>query len=427
MPTYSFENTTFQGVVPYQWITMPRDRSIKEFHNLIRTGDKHLVARHVTVNSIKPKNYYRSVKSTYRNCLLRAVGEAAHRGHVDVVRYLISEGFDRNEHSCHEGFSECSPIHLACEMGHIAVVKVLVEEYGVDVNREAHFSPLHWTARSRRFGTGAQLLVNVARYLVQAGSHGDTREEDAIFRAAADSKCPEILDFLVAYNPDAYINPEYDYTPLHTAARGGYTGTARALLEAGADVNALSYDRETPFIEGILSGETDMLKLLTSYGADPEIAESFGNTPLHQAIWYHLYNIAHYLIVDLNVTIHKTDSSGRTAFAVLIRNDGPKDDATIALAELLVASGHNPVEALSPCMDTVRDVPDILWTDMINRFKVIATNPRTLKDVCVKNIRRRLGAKTSGVESFAVPQIVQDAISLRDKNWYALCNACTEV
>ncbi|XP_071100803.1 ankyrin-3-like [Haliotis cracherodii] len=403
---------------------MTRDRSVNDFHNLIKTGDKYLVAKHIAVNTIKADNYYRSVKSTSQNRLIRAVGVAAYGGHVELVRYLISEGFDRYEHSFHEGFPGCSPLHLACEMGHLNVVKVLVEEHGVDVNREAHFSPLHWTARSRMFGTEAQLLVNVARYLVAAGAHGDTREKNVIFGAAADSKCPEILDFLVANNPEVYTNPDYDYTPLHTAARGGFTSTARALLEAGAGVNQISHDRETPFIEGIVSGKTDMLKLLTSYGADPEVAESFGNTPLHQAVWYHLYNIAHYLIVDRNVALHKTDSCGRTPFAVLIRYDGPKDVETIVLAELLVASGHNPIEALSPCIDDVSDVP---WTDMINRFQTIATNPRTLKDLSVMNIRRRLGRKISGVESFSLPQIVKDAITLGHKDWTALCSSCTEV
>lgn len=74
-------------------------------------------------------------------------------------------------------------------------------------------------------------------------------------------------------------------TALHLAARQGYIETVEALLEAGADVNALSAgDKTSPLLIATINGRFDLGKVLLDHGADPNLASEAGATPLYAAV-----------------------------------------------------------------------------------------------------------------------------------------------
>ena len=59
-------------------------------------------------------------------------------------------------------------------------------------------------------------------------------------------------------------------TPLLLAARQGYLETARALLDAGTNVNqSSSGDRTSPLLIATINGHFDVAKFLLDHGADP--------------------------------------------------------------------------------------------------------------------------------------------------------------
>ncbi|RJF72095.1 ankyrin repeat domain-containing protein [Deinococcus cavernae] len=58
--------------------------------------------------------------------------------------------------------------------------------------------------------------------------------------------------------------------PLHSAVAGNHLGTVRALLQAGADVNAVQQDGFTPLMGAVQNGNTDLVALLLSHGAAPD-------------------------------------------------------------------------------------------------------------------------------------------------------------
>ncbi|XP_051164763.1 ankyrin repeat family A protein 2-like [Leptopilina boulardi] len=64
------------------------------------------------------------------------------------------------------------------------------------------------------------------------------------------------------------------------AASYGQLGSARQLLEAGADKNCRGHQGQTPLHLAAAYGHHDLVKLLISHGADPNIYEEEGNTPL---------------------------------------------------------------------------------------------------------------------------------------------------
>ena len=75
------------------------------------------------------------------------------------------------------------------------------------------------------------------------------------------------------------------WTPLHYAARQGHLEIARALLDAGADVNHVSDgDRSTPLLVAAINGHYDLAMELLANGADPNLESAAGATPLYATI-----------------------------------------------------------------------------------------------------------------------------------------------
>ena len=83
-----------------------------------------------------------------------------------------------------------------------------------------------------------------------------------------------------------------------------YENISKLLIEKGADMNIKNRWGETPLYQAILMNiETIAIKLIVK-GADPNVKDYYGNTPLHKATKNNLKNISRLLIskgVDLNI------------------------------------------------------------------------------------------------------------------------------
>ncbi|MBR5888343.1 MAG: ankyrin repeat domain-containing protein, partial [Akkermansia sp.] len=77
---------------------------------------------------------------------------------------------------------------------------------------------------------------------------------------------------------------EYD-RKLYVAAKNGETELVKLLITAGADVNKANEDGLTPLYCAADKGRTECVKLLIAAGADVNKAEKFGRTPLCMAAW----------------------------------------------------------------------------------------------------------------------------------------------
>ncbi|MBV1929460.1 MAG: ankyrin repeat domain-containing protein [Gammaproteobacteria bacterium] len=95
---------------------------------------------------------------------------------------------------------------------------------------------------------------------------------------------PEVIELLLneGANIDSFNNS--GNTPLIVAANRGETETIRVLLKHGADINKRSDGDSTALSRGI--HHINVVKLLLNGGADPNIADGFGRTPLLYASAY---------------------------------------------------------------------------------------------------------------------------------------------
>lgn len=86
-------------------------------------------------------------------------------------------------------------------------------------------------------------------------------------------------------------------TPLHVAVQKNYVEIAQALLEQGANVDALakdlSYRYMTPLHYAALTGNLIISKLLLYYGANTQIKNSQAQTPADIAALHGFIEVAH--------------------------------------------------------------------------------------------------------------------------------------
>ncbi|SDH19375.1 ankyrin repeat domain-containing protein [Chitinophaga filiformis] len=102
--------------------------------------------------------------------------------------------------------------------------------------------------------------------------------------ALAYDNCPhELAVWLVEQGADLQATDTYGNTPLHNRSRSIF-GNIKSLLELGADVSDKSSSVGTPLHAAADSHNVENTALLLQYGAQIDVLNSSGYTPLEQAL-----------------------------------------------------------------------------------------------------------------------------------------------
>ena len=166
----------------------------------------------------------------------------------------------------------------------------------------------------------------IADFLIRAGATLD------IFSAAAAGNSVILPALIAERGADVYA-PD-GWTPLHLAAFFGHVEAARLLIEAGADVHAVSKNptANTPMHAAATRGHLDVIELLLANGADVNRKAGGGWTPLHLAAGSRSPETVAFLLqrgADVNVT----DEKGNTPLAIANQTNQSR------AAELIRAKG----------------------------------------------------------------------------------------
>jgi ankyrin repeat protein len=178
-------------------------------------------------------------------------------GHEPIVRALVERGADPNIRD--EG-DDAMPLHFAAERGDLAVVTLLVEHGADPIGGETHhlLDAVGWAVC---FDYANH--TEVARYLLAHGARY------TIFSAAALGEAEAIRQLL---RDGADINRRMDRTnhrrtPAHLAIVKKQPQALAALIELGADLNVEDAAGLTPLDQAALMGEEDMASRLIEAGA----------------------------------------------------------------------------------------------------------------------------------------------------------------
>jgi ankyrin repeat protein len=194
-----------------------------------------------------------------------------------------------------------------------------------DLERVRELAPAEGRARNAQ-GVSALML---ARYHGQAAAAEAIRPhagELDVFEAATVGDLDRLRDLLAADPALARASSADGYTALHFACFFGTAEAARALVEAGADLEAVATgeNRVAPLQSAAAAGNVEAARVLLDAGADVNCREEGRFTPLHSAAQNGDEPLAR-LLLERGADREARLEDGRTA------RDLTKDDALRAL------------------------------------------------------------------------------------------------
>ena len=206
---------------------------------------------------------------------------AAGGGDAPTTALLLEKGADIRAHTT----SGLTPLHVASHWGHADLVRFLLSK-GAEVNAPANdrHAPLHSAARSDRVAV-VQVLLTHGAPIDQADTDGRTALHDAAFWGSANS-----LKLLIRSGANVSARGKWG-TPLHEAFRWpfpeppseGRRKCVHALVKAGANVNEPDENGDTLLHLAMRNGGKEAVEMLLRLGADPDLRNAAGKTPLEVA------------------------------------------------------------------------------------------------------------------------------------------------
>jgi ankyrin repeat protein len=251
---------------------------------------------------------------------------ASSRGHAAAVARLLNAGSKVTALTA----TGVQPLHLAAQAGDVETVKALLDG-SADINAKDKThgrTPLVFAASQDRVdalklllarGADARLTTSVIDYRARAAADTQARQlRDKVASARTGRAIDSNFDpdppapgaagqgaragqgagvdpTIPTVNPQAgrggsgprppsdieQIGKQGGFTALHYAARDGFHAVALALVDAGVNINVpTDGDRSTPIIVATVNGHYDLALTLLARGANPNLANDDGVTPL---------------------------------------------------------------------------------------------------------------------------------------------------
>ena len=237
---------------------------------------------------------------------------AAWRGHLDVVKYLLTMGANVRTKVKDGG----TAYHKASYEGYLGIVEALVQHDRscIDILDDNNCTPLSLaTLRGH---------CNIVDFLLRSGADTNIKRNDGetVCCIAAYEGYLEIVKLLINSNPllmEARNNNKH--TPLYLAVFRNHFSVVKFLLAMGADVRIKEKDGFTVYIAAAYKGYLEILKLLVTYNNSLlNEVNNINGTPLFLATWKGHEDVVRYLL-SMNVDVSIKHKDGLTVYNLAAR------------------------------------------------------------------------------------------------------------
>lgn len=185
-----------------------------------------------------------------------------------------------------------TPLMVAAQKGFTRLVNILVN-HGADVNHKN--------------GSGKDSLMlacfaghlDVVKYLRKFGASWESRDKggSTAMHWAADGGHLNVINYMLHDGCKVDVKDNISlWTPLmRVSAVTGNADVASLLVKAGADVNMRDKDGKTPLMVAVLNNHEKLVQLLSEKGADHQVKNEYGAGVLDMAKAFGRQNIVNFL------------------------------------------------------------------------------------------------------------------------------------
>jgi len=218
--------------------------------------------------------------------LLPSLHQAAQEGNLDVLKQYIESGVDCDQRNS----GGQTPLILAAEAGHLALVKYLLHR-GAKLN----YKSKHGGEETALIMAANSNHLEVVRELLEHGADPDASDNEGIsaLMTAASWGYVEILACLLKTIDQA---DNHGNTALLWAAKYNQTEATSMLLARGADVSLRNYFGKSALLKPKRYEDQALIELLISAGCDVNAPDASGVTPLIKAIYEGHKALAEFLL-----------------------------------------------------------------------------------------------------------------------------------
>ena len=230
------------------------------------------------------------------------IPKAVEQNNIEMVKYLLSIGQDIDAQIFYDGFWVNSPLKVAAENEYIEMAKFLIDE-GANLNSADDYMLYAYNNYDI-----TKLLVDNDIFNLNT----NTTKEEAI-KLVKDGKYYEIEKLLLSEDS----NNIDGYDELMNAISKGDMKALEKLVKDDTDLNK-QYDKITPLGLAAARNDKEMVKFLVEKGADINLEDGYGYTPLIKAMKYRNIDLAKNIVdlkPDLNAICSATGDTPLTYLA----------------------------------------------------------------------------------------------------------------
>lgn len=266
---------------------------------------------------------------------------AVHHGDLELVQLLLGRGADvNNENRTKKDSGEpvMTALQIASLLKHIEIARILLK---ADADPNAAAGCWHVFERDRACNAiqAAAISgdVDLVRTLIEAGARVNTIGAEALTPALAcavrHNDQLDIIQFLLKSGADANYNKD-GFLPLIEAIERKRTGFVQALMDAGADIHAVSSEGKSALTAAIKTKSMQLVDMLLQEGIDINhpLVKLRGITALEAAVSTNDANLVRLLLSS------GADANDSLALLAAVR----KDYDTDILSMLLTARSRLP-------------------------------------------------------------------------------------
>ena len=198
-------------------------------------------------------------------------------GQLEVARLLLDAGADVDRKNSLGG----SPLALAAHTGRLDILRLLISR-GAKINQLNGIPPVYSTALLEAAAGGQ---VDAARALLDAGAEVDLKNGNGLapLAVAAQLGHTNLVELLISRGAEVGVRNGPPFTTaLLEAVNAGQVDAARALLNAGADIERKNLHGLAPLAVAAVFGYSNLVEMLISHGAEVDMMN--GRPPSEPAL-----------------------------------------------------------------------------------------------------------------------------------------------